>query len=216
MNRFALVVFLFALSDVAGAVDSVRHEGKIYYKVDAADPSLNSGDKVCKAAGAACLGYTEATAAVCSQFHPGASARQLFGTEASGIFCNGFTITGVCSYVINSCITYPFGTEGVQCDKTISDLYTEMFVECGESPPDGDHDGLYDSIDNCPGVRNLAQADFNGDGVGDKCDDNDDERSLISKISDKSKKSHKSRKSHKSKKSHKSGKSHGPKRSTTS
>ena len=216
MNRFALVVFLFTLSDVAGAVDSVRHEGKIYYKVDAADPSLNSGDKVCKAVGAACLGYTEATAGVCSQFHPDASVTQGFGKEASGVFCNSSIITGVCSYLTNSCITYPFGTEGVKCDRTISDLYTEMFVECGESPPDGDHDGLYDSNDNCPGVWNLAQGDFNGDGVGDACDGEGDERSLISKKSDKSKKLHNSEKSHKSKKSRKSKKSHKSKRSKKS
>lgn len=38
-------------------------------------------------------------------------------------------------------------------------------------PNDIDADGVNDDIDNCPGVPNLAQADFNQNGKGDKCDD---------------------------------------------
>jgi hypothetical protein len=38
---------------------------------------------------------------------------------------------------------------------------------------DRDSDGVADSADNCPTVRNAAQADRDGDAVGDSCDDSD-------------------------------------------
>jgi hypothetical protein len=39
--------------------------------------------------------------------------------------------------------------------------------------PDSDGDGILDSIDNCPSIANKDQADLNGDGWGDVCDDID-------------------------------------------
>jgi hypothetical protein len=39
--------------------------------------------------------------------------------------------------------------------------------------PDSDEDGIADNIDNCPQVANKDQADLNGDGWGDVCDDID-------------------------------------------
>ena len=41
---------------------------------------------------------------------------------------------------------------------------------------DSDDDGVPDSIDNCPQVANSDQADLNGDGLGDRCDDLDGDR----------------------------------------
>ncbi len=42
----------------------------------------------------------------------------------------------------------------------------------GGSPvePDGDGDGVPDSVDNCPTVSNADQADSDGNGIGDACD----------------------------------------------
>ena len=40
---------------------------------------------------------------------------------------------------------------------------------------DRDNDRIYDYRDNCINVRNFSQADFNGDGEGDRCDDTDED-----------------------------------------
>ncbi len=37
-------------------------------------------------------------------------------------------------------------------------------------PPDRDHDGVLDSVDNCPDTPNADQLDSDGDGIGDPCD----------------------------------------------
>ena len=38
------------------------------------------------------------------------------------------------------------------------------------APPDTDHDGVLDALDNCPSVANADQADTDGNGVGDACE----------------------------------------------
>lgn len=40
--------------------------------------------------------------------------------------------------------------------------------------PDSDGDGVFDANDNCPNMPNADQADIDGDGVGDVCDDDRD------------------------------------------
>jgi len=42
-------------------------------------------------------------------------------------------------------------------------------------PPDADGDGVPDRVDNCPSIANSSQADHDGDGQGDVCDDDDDD-----------------------------------------
>lgn len=44
--------------------------------------------------------------------------------------------------------------------------------------PDGDSDGVIDSLDNCPAVANANQLDTDADGQGDACDDDDDNDGL--------------------------------------
>lgn len=45
---------------------------------------------------------------------------------------------------------------------------------------DDDGDGLANAFDNCIGVANATQADMNGDGVGDACDDSDGDGTMDS------------------------------------
>lgn len=54
------------------------------------------------------------------------------------------------------------------CDSEMSDYVTLAFV-------DFDNDGIEDSEDNCPKLANTTQKDFDKDGIGDVCDDSDED-----------------------------------------
>ena len=62
-------------------------------------------------------------------------------------------------------------------DATLLDFSTDQFLIASLqriSDLDGDLDGIVDASDNCPFTPNLTQADLDGDGVGDLCDNDTD------------------------------------------
>jgi hypothetical protein len=57
------------------------------------------------------------------------------------------------------------------------DLIRNRIAAC--FPEDTDNDGLNDNIDNCPETPNPTQTDFDGDGIGDICEDDADGDGIV-------------------------------------
>ena len=54
-----------------------------------------------------------------------------------------------------------------------NDVWFDQFIYIRYFP-DADYDGVLDALDNCPSIVNPGQEDFDADGAGDLCDDDDD------------------------------------------
>lgn len=57
---------------------------------------------------------------------------------------------------------------------------------CGSSDIDSDEDGVADCVDNCPQIVNPAQADSDGDGIGNACEESAEDDSSETKDDDNS------------------------------
>jgi len=133
-KKLFLILLCILFISFVYAVDSKVINGKTYYKVDATDPTEDSGSKVCAKIGMSCQGYTDTTTAACKAFHPNAKESSSASGDKSGIYCDGAPQGGVCSVKQNTCHTCAACTSTVQCNQVISGLYREMYVECGTGP----------------------------------------------------------------------------------
>ncbi|MBV1882751.1 MAG: thrombospondin type 3 repeat-containing protein [Pseudomonadales bacterium] len=64
------------------------------------------------------------------------------------------------------------GANGEISIPTVEYRGANFYLNCGDDP-DGDQDGIPDNQDNCPSVANGGQEDWNGNLIGDACDDTD-------------------------------------------
>lgn len=112
--------------------DCLDYNGKTYCKVTSEDTARDTGVEVCNANNQRCIGYTEETTAVCSQFHPSASTSTGVNGDVSGAYCDGPPQTSYCSSLDDTCIECPSCTVGISCTQPIGNLYREMYVECAD------------------------------------------------------------------------------------
>ncbi|MCB9361859.1 hypothetical protein H6504_00345 [Candidatus Woesearchaeota archaeon] len=131
MKAIIYITALLLLSSLAfGLSQPITQNGKTYYVVTSADPNEDTGYEVCIAAGMSCVGYTEASSAVCKQAHPSATETSGLSGDESGVYCDGSPQVGACSAMKDTCLTCPTCTVAVDCGTEIGNLYREMYVEC--------------------------------------------------------------------------------------
>ena len=91
--------------------------------------------------------------------------------DASNYLFNANIDDGSCYYLgctdSSACNYDPTATENDG-----SCIFPDEYYDCnGHCINDIDDDGVCDELDNCPDVYNPNQEDFNGDGIGDYCDE---------------------------------------------
>ena len=85
----------------------------------------------------------------------------------------GHVVSVTCTYTDN-------GINGGQNQRTSTD--TKSFTVTEPATPDSDGDGVPDDVDNCITTANPDQADLDGDGFGNACDDDIDGDGLSNEI----------------------------------
>ena len=96
-------------------------------------------------------------------------------TESIVIGGNTVDTSTAGTYVITYNVSDAAGNAADEVTRTVVVSGTES------EPVDEDSDGISDSEDNCPAVSNAGQADADGDGTGDVCDEtpNGDENTVV-------------------------------------
>jgi len=95
--------------------------------------------------------------------------------EANGINCYGTTTTGFqTGSPLNIPITFNVDSDGDGSARPDDPDDLNPLVPAN----DGDGDGIFNGVDNCPSNSNPAQENFDGDTQGDVCDTDDDNDTL--------------------------------------
>ena len=79
--------------------------------------------------------------------------------------------TGLATSTYTNSVCTPGVLPGPQFLSVLPDIDHDGAADCVDDDIDGD--GVLNAQDNCPSAVNPGQADFNGDGIGDACQDSD-------------------------------------------
>lgn len=101
------MLLIVVVSTAHAQVGPVTHEGRIYFRVRASDPDVDTGDEVCQSVGMVCVGYTEPSDAVCLMFHPDAGRTFSTTGDPSAVYCDGPPQEGICEVLFNDCHACP-------------------------------------------------------------------------------------------------------------
>lgn len=166
MRAYIIALFLLLLFPaVLGVSGPYTHNGKDYYVVTADNPDEDTGNEVCQAVGKVCVGYTEESAAVCTQVHAGAQVTSSFSGDRSGVYCDGAPQGGECAKRTDTCHTCPSCAVSVDCSTEIGNLYKEMYVECADSPQTAQQPPSFARSSYSP--SNTCQIDPNANSLGE-------------------------------------------------
>ncbi len=140
LSLFCVSIFLFTASAaVAAAPASTKYNGKTYYAVKANDKNMNTGNKVCAAAGLTCVGYTGvSTNSICKAFHPGAKTLMSVNGSNAGFYCDGSPQKGLaCAKFKNTCEVCVNCNTNMDCSTDLTSLnqVREAYVECAKPVP---------------------------------------------------------------------------------